>query len=76
VDGMARSRREIREPKVPLTAEELQNLRRQLSKMKEHELKAFYASAHHRCELHECRFPSARSIQELVQAWKELRRWR
>jgi hypothetical protein len=26
--------------------------------------------------LHEGRFPSARSVQGLVQAWKQMRKWR
>ena len=57
-----------------LTATELADLRRRLSTMKEHEVRSFYWSAHFRCELHEIRFPSARSVQELVQAWKQLRK--
>jgi hypothetical protein len=74
---MAQSRRDIREPtRVPLTPGELAKLRAQLAAMKEHELKAFYRGAYQRCELHECRFPTPRSIQELVQAWKQLRKWR
>ena len=56
-----------------LSATELADLRR---RMKEHEVRSFYRSAHFRCELHEIRFPSARSVQELVQAWKQLRKWR
>ena len=72
---MARSRKDIRERKgIPLTAEELATLRAQLADMNEHELKAFYRGAYHRCELHEFRIPSPRSIQELVQAWKQLRK--
>ncbi|MCU1335923.1 MAG: hypothetical protein JWO19_1504 [Bryobacterales bacterium] len=59
-----------------LSATELADLRRKLAAMKEHEVKSFYRSAHFRCELHEYRLPSARSVQELVQAWKQLRRWR
>jgi len=72
---MARSRKDIREPQgIPLNSEELATLRAELAAMKEHELKAFYRGAYHRCELHEFRIPSPRSIQELVQAWKELRK--
>lgn len=58
-----------------LSATEVSELRRRLAAMKEHEIKSFYRSAHFRCELHEIRLPSARSIQELVQAWKVLRKW-
>jgi hypothetical protein len=70
---MARSRRSFREPQQKLSEAELAELRRVLSEMKEHELRSFYTDAYRRCELHECRFPSPRSIQELVQAWKQLR---
>jgi len=59
-----------------LSATELSELRKKLSTMKEHEVRSFYRSAHFRCELHEIRFPSARSVQELVQAWKQLRKGR
>jgi len=57
-----------------LSATELADLRRRLSTMKEHEVKSFYRSAHFRCEFQEYRLPSARSVQELVQAWKQLRK--
>jgi len=70
------ARRPNAAPAEVLGVEEIQELRRKLAAMKEHELKSFYRSAHFRCELHECRFPSGRSIQELVQAWKVLRGWR
>ena len=59
-----------------MSAVELLQLREKLAQMQEHELKAFYRGAYNRCELHECRFPTARSLQELVQAWKQLRKWK
>ncbi|HKW16578.1 MAG TPA: hypothetical protein VJO35_03620 [Terriglobales bacterium] len=40
------------------------------------EIEAFYRSAHHRCTLQPAWLPSPQSIQELVQAWKVLRRRR
>jgi hypothetical protein len=35
----------------------------------------FYRTAYLTCRLDDDHFPSARSIQELVQAWKQMRRW-
>jgi hypothetical protein len=36
----------------------------------------FYRESHRECCLHDKGFPAARSVQQLVQAWKELRKWR
>jgi hypothetical protein len=36
----------------------------------------FYRSAHMVCRIGPGLFPSARAIQELVQAWKQMRKWR
>ena len=36
----------------------------------------FYRSAHMVCRIGPGHFPSARAIQELVQAWKQMRKWR
>ena len=39
-------------------------------------LQDFYRSAHFVCRIGPGHFPSARAIQELVTAWKQLRKWR
>jgi hypothetical protein len=36
----------------------------------------FYERAYQRCRISDKDFPAARAIQELVQAWKLLRKWR
>jgi hypothetical protein len=36
----------------------------------------FYRESHRECCLNDKTFPAARSIQQLVQAWKQLRKWR
>jgi hypothetical protein len=56
-----------------LTADQLQELRRRLAAMPQHELAMFYRSTHNACR-YEVRLPSPRMIQELVQAWKQLRK--
>jgi len=56
-----------------LTAEQLQELRRRLAAMPEHELAMFYRVTHNACR-YEVKLPSPRMIQELVQAWKQLRK--
>ena len=54
-------------------AAELAELRRKLEAMPRHELEIFYKATHNACALR-VRLPSARLIQELVQAWKILRK--
>jgi len=36
----------------------------------------FYERTYQRCRISDRDFPKARAIQELVQAWKQLRKWR
>ena len=48
-------------------------LRERLAVMPQHELALFYRVTHNACR-YEVRLPSPRMIQELVQAWKELRK--
>ncbi len=59
-----------------LTREELNELQQRLSHLSIVSVEDFYRSAHHRCSFQPRRVPSPRSIQELVQAWKLLRKWR
>jgi hypothetical protein len=61
---------------VVLSEEELKELQRRLSLLSASHVEDFYREAHRECCLQENRFPPARSIQQLVQAWKQLRKWR
>jgi hypothetical protein len=46
------------------------------SMMSQTAVEDFYRSAHMVCRIGPGHFPSARAIQELVQAWKQMRMWR
>ena len=58
-----------------LTKEQLQEVRRKLAEMSGTAIHDFYRSAHYRTQWKQDRLPPPRAIQELVQAWKQLRRW-
>ena len=57
-----------------LSAAELVELRTRLAGMSRNELEGFYRATHNACAHADVRVPSPRVIQELVQAWKQLRR--
>ena len=59
-----------------LTPAQLAELRGQLAAMSLNELEIFYRATHNACRYSGIRVPSPRIIQELVQAWKALRRVR
>ena len=60
-----------------LTPAELTELRQRLASMKRHELEIYYKARHNACAYNiENRVPSPRLIQEFVQAWKALRKFR
>jgi hypothetical protein len=59
-----------------LTREELGELQNRLSHLSVPAVEEFYRGVHQRCSLQPYSLPSPRSIQELVQAWKLLRKWR
>jgi hypothetical protein len=61
--------------KQVLSREDLAELQRRLSQMSVTAVQDFYRTAYLSCRLEEERFPSARSVQELVQAWKQMRGW-
>jgi len=56
--------------------EDLKALQDNLSQMSEAGVREFYAYTHRQCGLIGPRVPDAVSIQQLVQAWKQLRKWR
>jgi hypothetical protein len=57
-----------------MTAVELEALRTRLATMTEADLVNFYEAGLHMCRLTNGVFPRAAFIQQLVQAWRELRR--
>lgn len=59
-----------------LNREELKALQQKLANSGLLDIEAFYRSAHHRCTLQPVALPSPQSVQELVQAWKVLRKRR
>jgi hypothetical protein len=59
-----------------LNRDELNELQQRLAHLSEPAVEDFYRNAHHKCSLQPRWLPSPRSIQELVQAWKLLRKWR
>jgi len=59
------------------TEEDLKEIMHNLSLLSEHGVREFYQRAHRECAIINSQtFPSARAVQELVQAWKQLRKWR
>jgi hypothetical protein len=60
-----------------LGREQLDELARDLSRLSMHAVLDFYQQAYRSCRIMNDRtFPPARALQELVQAWKQLRKWR
>lgn len=59
-----------------LTAAELKQMREGLSRLSLEAVRHAYQTAYARCRMVNDRAPSARSMQELVQAWKQLWRWK
>ena len=59
-----------------LSREDLRALRDSLAHLSVSHVQDFYRRAYEQCRLSGRDFPPARSIQELVQAWKQLRKWR
>jgi hypothetical protein len=57
--------------------EDLKEITRNLAVLSEPAVREVYQRAYHECAIINSRtFPSARSMQELVTAWKLLRKWR
>lgn len=57
--------------------EDLKELGDNLAHLSERAVLDFYQRAYGACRIiNSSTFPSIRSIQELVQAWKQLRKWR
>ena len=58
-----------------MSREELIELQRKLSTMSVTGIQDFSRAAYYRCRLENDGVPTARAIQELVQAWKAMRDW-
>lgn len=57
-----------------MSEKEIAELRRNLSLLSPSGVEKFYRETHKACELE--RKPGPHAIQQLVQAWKQLRKWR
>ena len=71
---MAR-RRDFREDEV-MTPRDVEDLRTSLSRLSIDAVRHAYNTAYARRRMVNDRVPSARSMQELVQVWKQLWKWR
>jgi hypothetical protein len=72
--GLSKVPRRFNSPsREQLDRAQLDELRKRLSAMPHHELAMFYRTTLNACR-YEVRVPSPRMIQELVQAWKLLRK--
>ena len=59
------------------TREDLKEILHNLSLLSEHGVREFYQRAYRECAIiNSHTLPPARAVQELVQAWKQLRKWR
>jgi len=57
--------------------DDLKEISRNLAVLSEPGVREFYQRAYRECAIIDSRtFPPARAIQELVTAWKQLRKWR
>jgi hypothetical protein len=73
---MAR-RPDFRKRDEPWTREDLKEIVRNLAVLSEPAVREVYQRAYRECAIiNSGTFPSARSMQELVTAWKQLRKWR
>jgi len=72
---MAR-RPDINRQEEVMSREDLSALGRSLALLSPSAVRDFYERAYQRCRISDRDFPPARAIQELVQAWKLLRKWR
>jgi hypothetical protein len=58
------------------TDQELKEIARNLALLSVQGVREFYERAYRECRISGRDFPPARAVQELVQAWKQLRKWR
>ncbi len=63
-------------PEEILTAAQLKDLSQRLAHLSTSSVRDFYNRVYAECRITSRDFPPARALQELVQAWKQLRKWR
>jgi hypothetical protein len=74
--SMAR-RPDFRKQEKVWSAEDLKEIGRNLAVLSEHAVHEVYQRAYRECAIiNSSTFPPARAVQVLVQAWKQLRKWR
>jgi hypothetical protein len=77
INSLAMARRPRQEQEKIWSREDLEEIRRNLTVLSEPAVREVYQRAYRECAIiNASTFPSARSIQELVTAWKQLRKWR
>ena len=64
------------EPERPLTEPELKALQQNLARLSEPSVRQAYQRAWEECRMKGERIPPAKAVQQLVQAWKQLWKWR
>jgi hypothetical protein len=74
--SVAMARRPDREEVDVLSKEDLKQLRQNLAHLGPGSVRDFYERAFEDCRLIYNRLPSPRKMQTLVQAWKQLWKWR
>jgi hypothetical protein len=60
----------------PLNREEIEQLRRNLARLSEPSVENAHREAYKACEMKGSKSPQPVSIQQLVQAWRQLWMWR
>jgi hypothetical protein len=76
-DTVMARRPELHKPEDVLSREHLKQLGKHLSRLSPHAVLDFYQRAYRDCRIiNSSTFPTARAVQELVQAWKQLRKWK
>ena len=74
--SFAMARRPYRERAEILSKKDLKELRYNLGHLSATAVRDFYERAYQDCRLVYNRLPSPRKVQTLVQAWKQLWKWR
>ena len=64
------------EPERPLAEQELKVLQQNLARLSEDSVRREYDQAWEECRMRGERLPPAKAVQRLVQAWKQLWKWR
>jgi len=64
------------EPDRTLTEPELKALQQNLARLSEDSVRREYDQAWEECRMRGERLPPAKAVQRLVQAWKQLWKWR